>query len=48
MPKISPLTADAANRCHYEIWLDGEKAISGEEDPHVKEARQQWNGNRHP
>jgi sulfite reductase (ferredoxin) len=26
---------------YYEIWLDGEKAISGEEDPHVKEARQQ-------
>ncbi|PPS45053.1 sulfite reductase, ferredoxin dependent [Chroococcidiopsis sp. TS-821] len=25
---------------YYEIWLDGEKAISAEEDPAVKEARQ--------
>ncbi|MEM7581136.1 MAG: sulfite reductase, ferredoxin dependent [Mastigocoleus sp.] len=25
---------------YYEIWLDGEKAISGEEDPQVKAARQ--------
>ena len=25
---------------YYEIWLDGEKAISAEEDPLVKEARQ--------
>jgi sulfite reductase (ferredoxin) len=25
---------------YYEIWLDGEKAISAEEDPSVKEARQ--------
>jgi len=25
---------------YYEIWLDGEKVISGEEDPSVKEARQ--------
>lgn len=29
---------------YYEIWLDGEKAISGEEDPEVKAARQR-NGN---
>ncbi|MBW4689286.1 MAG: sulfite reductase, ferredoxin dependent [Komarekiella atlantica HA4396-MV6] len=29
---------------YYEIWLDGEKAISGEEDPEVKAARQS-NGN---
>ncbi|MBE9163351.1 MULTISPECIES: sulfite reductase, ferredoxin dependent [Microcoleaceae] len=29
---------------YYEIWLDGEKAVSGEEDPAVKAARQQ-NGN---
>ncbi|MEB3828354.1 sulfite reductase, ferredoxin dependent [Phormidium sp. CCY1219] len=29
---------------YYEIWLDGEKAISGEESPAVKEARQR-NGN---
>ncbi|WP_293125643.1 sulfite reductase, ferredoxin dependent [Microcoleus sp. bin38.metabat.b11b12b14.051] len=29
---------------YYEIWLDGEKAISAEEDPAVKAARQQ-NGN---
>lgn len=29
---------------YYEIWLDGEKAISGEEHPQVKEARQR-NGN---
>lgn len=26
---------------YYEIWLDGEKAISGEESPEVKAARQQ-------
>lgn len=25
---------------YYEIWLDGEKAISAEEDPQVREARQ--------
>ena len=29
---------------YYEIWLDGEKAISGEESPEVKAARQR-NGN---
>ena len=29
---------------YYEIWLDGEKAVSGEEDPAVKAARQK-NGN---
>ncbi|MGF1482353.1 MAG: sulfite reductase, ferredoxin dependent [Cyanophyceae cyanobacterium] len=29
---------------YYEIWLDGEKAISAEEDPDVKAARQR-NGN---
>lgn len=29
---------------YYEIWLDGEKAISGEEDPAVKAARNR-NGN---
>jgi len=29
---------------YYEIWLDGEKFVSGEEDPAVKAARQQ-NGN---
>ncbi|MFW6358170.1 MAG: sulfite reductase, ferredoxin dependent [Chroococcales cyanobacterium] len=29
---------------YYEIWLDGEKAISGEEDPAVKAARER-NGN---
>ncbi|MEH1872420.1 sulfite reductase, ferredoxin dependent [Nostoc sp.] len=29
---------------YYEIWLDGEKAISAEEDPEVKAARQR-NGN---
>jgi sulfite reductase (ferredoxin) len=29
---------------YYEIWLDGEKVISGEEDPAVKAARQR-NGN---
>ncbi|MBE9120269.1 sulfite reductase, ferredoxin dependent [Tychonema sp. LEGE 07199] len=29
---------------YYEIWLDGEKAVSGEEDPAVKAARQR-NGN---
>ncbi|MCW6051627.1 sulfite reductase, ferredoxin dependent [Lyngbya sp. CCAP 1446/10] len=29
---------------YYEIWLDGEKAVSAEEDPAVKAARQQ-NGN---
>ncbi len=29
---------------YYEIWLDGEKAISGEEDPEVKAARSR-NGN---
>jgi sulfite reductase (ferredoxin) len=29
---------------YYEIWLDGEKAISAEEDPQVKAARQR-NGN---
>ncbi len=29
---------------YYEIWLDGEKVISGEEDPEVKAARQR-NGN---
>ncbi|NDJ24774.1 sulfite reductase, ferredoxin dependent [Nostoc sp. B(2019)] len=29
---------------YYEIWLDGEKAISAEEDPEVKVARQR-NGN---
>ena len=29
---------------YYEIWLDGEKAISGEENPAVKEARRK-NGN---
>lgn len=29
---------------YYEIWLDGEKAISAEEDPRVVEARQR-NGN---
>lgn len=29
---------------YYEIWLDGEKAISGEEHPEVKAARQR-NGN---
>lgn len=29
---------------YYEIWLDGEKVISGEENPLVKEARQR-NGN---
>jgi len=29
---------------YYEIWLDGEKAISGEENPEVKAARQR-NGN---
>ncbi|MEO6860345.1 MAG: sulfite reductase, ferredoxin dependent [Microcoleus sp.] len=29
---------------YYEIWLDGEKAVSGEEDPTVKAARQR-NGN---
>ncbi|HLO50523.1 MAG TPA: sulfite reductase, ferredoxin dependent [Kamptonema sp.] len=29
---------------YYEIWLDGEKAVSAEEDPEVKAARQQ-NGN---
>jgi sulfite reductase (ferredoxin) len=29
---------------YYEIWLDGEKAISGEEDPQVKAARDR-NGN---
>lgn len=29
---------------YYEIWLDGEKAISGEEDPEVKAARNR-NGN---
>jgi sulfite reductase (ferredoxin) len=28
---------------YYEIWLDGEKIISGEEDPAVKSARQQNN-----
>lgn len=30
---------------YYEIWLDGEKAISGEEDPEVKAAaptQRQW------
>ena len=30
---------------YYEIWLDGEKAVSAEEDPAVKAARQskrQW------
>ena len=29
---------------YYEIWLDGEKAISAEEDPEIKAARQR-NGN---
>ena len=29
---------------YYEIWLDGEKAISGEESPEIKEARLK-NGN---
>ncbi len=29
---------------YYEIWLDGEKAISGEEDPEIKAARER-NGN---
>ncbi len=29
---------------YYEIWLDGEKAVSAEEDPEVKAARQR-NGN---
>ncbi|MEH2389552.1 MAG: sulfite reductase, ferredoxin dependent [Nostoc sp.] len=36
---LSPQTG-----AYYEIWLDGEKAISGEENPEVKAARQR-NGN---
>ncbi|MBD2445729.1 sulfite reductase, ferredoxin dependent [Nostoc sp. FACHB-152] len=36
---LSPQTG-----AYYEIWLDGEKAISAEEDPEVKAARQR-NGN---
>lgn len=36
---LSPQTG-----AYYEIWLDGEKAISGEESPEVKAARQS-NGN---
>ncbi|MBD2435999.1 sulfite reductase, ferredoxin dependent [Nostoc sp. FACHB-110] len=36
---LSPQTG-----AYYEIWLDGEKAISAEEDPQVKAARQS-NGN---
>ncbi len=36
---LSPQTG-----AYYEIWLDGEKAISAEEDPEVKSARQR-NGN---
>ncbi|MBC6431211.1 sulfite reductase, ferredoxin dependent [Nostoc sp. HG1] len=34
----------AQSGAYYEIWLDGEKAISAEEDPEVKAARQR-NGN---
>jgi sulfite reductase (ferredoxin) len=34
----------AQTGAYYEIWLDGEKAISAEEDPEVKAARQR-NGN---
>ncbi|MEH2459470.1 sulfite reductase, ferredoxin dependent [Nostoc sp.] len=34
----------AQSGAYYEIWLDGEKAISGEENPEVKAARQR-NGN---
>ena len=35
---LSPQTG-----AYYEIWLDGEKAISAEEHPDVKAARQtQW------
>ncbi|MHC5935191.1 sulfite reductase, ferredoxin dependent [Nostoc sp.] len=34
----------AQTGAYYEIWLDGEKAISGEENPEVKAARQR-NGN---
>jgi sulfite reductase (ferredoxin) len=37
---LSPQTG-----AYYEIWLDGEKAISGEEHPDVKAARER-NGNR--
>ena len=34
----------AQTGAYYEIWLDGEKAISAEENPEVKAARQR-NGN---